>query len=210
LSAPDFSIFFQLDIMGSLKLALVPAMLSIAMTDLFDSVSTFVGVSNATGLVDEHGEPKNLRRGLIVDALATLGAGLFGTSSGTAYIESAAGIEAGARTGWASVFTGLMFLPCLFLAPIAGLVPAVATAPVLILVGALMFRSCFELKISRMEDLVPTFITIVLIPLTFSITQGILWGFLLHPLFYLLVGRTKEVRAMNYVLAILSLGLLFV
>lgn len=209
-SSPDFSMFFQLDIFGSLKLALLPAMISICMTDLFDSVSTFVGVSSATGLVDEKGEPLHLRRGLIVDAVATFTAGLFGTSSGTAYIESAAGIEAGARTGWASIFTGLLFLPCLFIAPLAGLVPAIATAPILILVGALMFRSCFNLQISKMEDLIPTFVTLVLIPLTFSISQGILWGFILHPVLYLLVGRRKDLHTMNYVLAALSLLLLFV
>jgi AGZA family xanthine/uracil permease-like MFS transporter len=180
------------------------------MTDLFDSISTFVGVSQATGLVDENGEPKNLKRGLIVDSIATFGAGLFGSSSGTAFIESAAGIEAGARTGWASVITGLLFLPCLFIAPLTSMVPIAATAPVLILVGALMFRSSFDLKIKSMEDLIPTFVTVVLIPLTFSISQGILWGFLLHPVLYVLVGRGRELKLMAYVLAALSLVLLIV
>lgn len=210
-SMPDFeSTFFKMDLWGSLTPALVPAMISVAMTDLFDSISTFVGVSQGTGLVDENGEPKNLKRGLIVDSIATFGAGLVGSSSGTAFIESAAGIEAGARTGWASVITGLLFLPCLFIAPITGMVPIAATAPVLILVGALMFRSSFDLKIKNMEDLIPTFVTVILIPLTFSISQGILWGFLLHPVLYVLVGRARELRAMAYVLAGLSLVLLMV
>src|SRR5262249_2736961 len=126
---------------GALKPAVLPALLSILFTDLFDSLSTFVGVAHATGLVDENGDPRRLKQGLVVDALATLSAGLLGTSSGTAYIESAAGIEAGGRTGRASVVTALCFLPCLLLAPLAGMVPPFATAPVLIVVGALMFRT---------------------------------------------------------------------
>jgi len=206
-SWPDFdSVFLKMDLVGSFKLALVPVILAFCLTDLFDSISTFVGVANATGLVDENGEPKNMRQGLIVDAFATLGGGLVGTSSGTAYIESAAGIEAGGRTGWTAVFTAICFLPCFFLAPLIGLVPAAATAPVLILVGALMFRSVFETRIKNIEDLVPAFMVMILIPLTFSITQGLLWGFILHPLFYALVGRWREVRPLSLGLAGLSVA----
>lgn len=131
-------------------------------------------------MVDEDGSPRNLREGLIVDSWATLGAGLAGTSSGTAYIESVAGIEMDGRTGWTSLFTALCFVPCFFIAPLAGVVPAYATAPVLILVGASMFRSIGRLSLARMEDALPAFLTIILIPLTFSITQGILWGFVSH------------------------------
>jgi AGZA family xanthine/uracil permease-like MFS transporter len=208
-SAPDFSsVFLKLDPIGALKLSLLPAMISILFTDLFDSISTFIGVSQATGLLDSNGEPKNLREGLIVDAFATLGAGLAGTSSGTAYIESTAGIEIGGRTGLTSVFTALCFLPCFFLAPLAGMVPAYATAPVLILVGALMFRSVSQLPLSRLEDALPAYLTIVLIPLTFSITQGILWGFVSHAALYMLAGRRKEVTAGMYALALVSAGLL--
>ena len=201
------SVFFKLDIVGRWP-ALAPAILSILMTDLFDSVSTFVGVSQATGLLDEKGEPKNLKQGLLVDAVATLTAGLFGTSSGTAYIESAAGIEVGGRTGLTSVFTALCFLPCFFLAPLAAAVPPYATAPVLILVGALMFRSAASLKLDRLEDALPAFLTIVLIPLTFSITQGMLWGFISHVVLYTLSGRRKEVSAMMWAIAAASAGLL--
>ena len=208
-SAPDFSsVFLKLDIMGALKLSLLPAILSIFFTDLFDSISTFIGVSQAAGLLDKEGNPLRLREGLIVDALATLCAGLLGTSSGTAYIESSAGIEAGGRTGLTSVFTALCFLPCLFLAPLAGMVPAYATAPVLILVGALMFRSVARLSFDKLEDIVPAFLTIVLIPLTFSITQGILWGFISHVGLYLMAGRRREIPPMLYGLAAVSLGLL--
>jgi adenine/guanine/hypoxanthine permease len=209
MSTPDFgAVFLKLDIVGALKPALVPAMLALLFTDLFDSISTLVGVSHATGMVDEKGEPKRLREGLIVDAFATFGAGLFGTSSGTAYIESAAGIEAGARTGRASIVTALCFLPCLFLAPIAAMVPPFATAPVLILVGALMFRSITRIDLTKLEDAVPVFLTIVLIPLTFSITEGMIWGFLTHVAFYVLAGRHKEIRPAMYAIAAISAGIL--
>jgi AGZA family xanthine/uracil permease-like MFS transporter len=209
LSAPDFSsVFLKLDIMGALKLSLLPATISILFTDLFDSISTFVGVSYATGLTDDEGHALNLRQGLIVDALATLGAGLAGTSSGTAYIESAAGIEMGGRTGLTSVFTALCFLPCLFVGPLAASVPPFATAPVLILVGALMFRSVARLPMERLEDAIPAFLTIVLIPLTFSITQGILWGFLSHAILYVIAGRGREVKPVMYVLAVVAAALL--
>jgi AGZA family xanthine/uracil permease-like MFS transporter len=209
LSAPDFSsVLLKLDIMGALKLSLLPATISILFTDLFDSISTFVGVSYATGLTDDEGHALNLRQGLIVDALATLGAGLAGTSSGTAYIESAAGIEMGGRTGLTSVFTALCFLPCLFVGPLAASVPPFATAPVLILVGALMFRSVARLPMERLEDAIPAFLTIVLIPLTFSITQGILWGFLSHAILYVIAGRGREVKPVMYVLAVVAAALL--
>src|SRR5213075_3472807 len=142
LTLPDFkSVFLKLDIWGALKLSLVPSIIAILFTDLFDSISTFIGGAHAGRLLDDQGHPRNLREGLIVDSLATMGAGLAGTSSGTAYIESIAGIEMGGRTGLTSVFTALCYLPCFFLAPLAGMVPPFATAPVLILVGAAMFRS---------------------------------------------------------------------
>ena len=205
---PDFSGLGALDLKGALAPALWPAVVSILFTDLFDSISTFVGVSKACGLTDAKGEPLRLKEGLVVDSFATLGAGLLGTSSGTAFIESAAGIEAGGRTGRTAVVTGLCFLPCLFLAPLAALVPVQATGPVLVLVGALMFKSVGHLKLAELEDAFPAFLTVVLIPLTFSITQGLLWGFVSHAALYALAGRRREVAPAAWGLAALSAGLL--
>jgi AGZA family xanthine/uracil permease-like MFS transporter len=208
-SAPDFSsAFLALDIRGALRLALLPAILAILFTDLFDSLSTFIGVASAAGLTDSDGRPINLRRGLIVDAVATLGSGLAGTSPGTAYVESIAGIRMGARTGRASVVTALCFVPCFFLGPLAAAVPGYATAAVLILVGASMFQSVSTIDFSALEDALPAFVTAVLIPLTLSITQGILWGFLLHALLYAVAGRSREVSLTLWLLAALSAGLL--
>ena len=208
-SLPDFkSVFFKLDVFGALKLALIPSIIAILFTDLFDSISTFIGVAHAADLLDQHGHPRNLRQGLIVDSLATMGAGVAGTSSGTAYIESIAGISMGGRTGRTSVFTALCFLPCFFIAPLAAMVPPFATAAVLILVGAAMFRSVGQINFSKLEEGVPAFLTLILIPLTFSITQGILWGFIAHVGLYLMVGRRREINPVMYVLALVSIGLL--
>jgi len=208
-SAPDFSsVFLKLDILGALKVGLIPAIVTVMMTDLFDSLSTFIGVAQAANLLDEEGRPKNLRKGLIVDAVATLGAGLFGSSSGTAYVESIAGIRMGGRTGVTAVVTGLCFLPCLFIAPFAGAIPPYATAAVLIMVGVAMFQVVAQIEFDRLEIAVPAFATLVLIPLTFSITQGILWGFVLHAALHVIAGRAREISAAVWALAAMSVGLL--
>ena len=210
-SAPDFtSVFLQLDVAGALQLALLPAVIAILFTDLFDSLSTFVGVATASGLTEPDGRPLNLRRGLIVDAVATMGSGLAGTSSGTAYVESIAGIRMGGRSGRAAVVTALCFLPCFFVAPLAAAVPAYATASVLVLVGAAMFQTIAGLDFSSIEDSLPAFVTIVLIPLTFSITQGLLWGFILHALLYGITGRRRDVPLALWLLAALSVALLLI
>jgi AGZA family xanthine/uracil permease-like MFS transporter len=208
-SLPDFdSAFLQLDILGALKLALLPTIVSIFFTDLFDSLSTFIGVSRAAGLTEPDGRPLNLRRGLIVDSWATMGAGLAGTSSGTAFVESIAGIRMGGRTGRAAVVTALCFLPCFFIAPLAAAIPGYATAPVLVLVGLAMFESVRDLDHTRIEQTLPAFVTIVLIPLTSSITQGILWGFLLYAILHAVVGRAREISPVLWALAVISAGLL--
>jgi len=208
-SAPDFrSVFLQLDIWGALRWALAPAIVSLLFTDLFDSLSTLIGVAQAAEMLDADGHPVNLKQALIVDAFATLGAGLAGSSSGTAYVESAAGINAGGRTGLTSVFTALCFLPCFFVGPLVAMVPSYATAPVLILVGAAMFRSVGSIDFGQLEEGLPAFLTIILMPLTFSITQGILWGFISHVGLYCLAGRRREVHPIMYGLAVVAIGLL--
>ena len=210
-SAPDFSsVFLKLDVVGALQLALVPAIITVMMTDLFDSLSTFIGVAHAANLVDDKGEPKNLRQGLIVDSFATLGAGLFGSSPGTAYVESIAGVRMGGRTGLTAVVTACCFLPCLFIAPLASAIPTYATSAVLILVGVAMFQSVARVEFDRLEIAVPAFATLILIPLTFSITQGILWGFILHAVLHAVAGKAREVTAAAWGLAAVSVILLVI
>jgi len=195
---------------GALQLTMLPSIVAILFTDLFDSLSTFIGVATASGLTDEQGRPINLRKGLIVDAVATATAGLAGSSPGTAYVESIAGIRMGGRTGRASVITALCFVPCFFLGPLVAAVPGYATAAVLVLVGVSMFQSVLSVDFSKLEDALPAFVTFVLIPLTLSITQGILWGFLLHAVLYAVAGRARDVSPTLWALAALSAALLVV
>lgn len=202
---PDFdSVFLKLDIWGALKWSFVPVIITLMFTDLFDSISTFVGVSKATGMVDAKENPIRMREGLIVDAFATLTAGLFGTSAGTAYIESAAGIEAGGRTGITAMVTALCFLPCFFLAPLVSMVPFVATAPVLICVGLLMFKSISDLKMTAFEEWIPGVLTIIMIPLTFSITKGLMWGLFVQLVLLIGAGHFKKINPALWMLGLLS------
>jgi len=192
-AAPDFSWFFKLDMVESLKYSFIPIIFAMMFVDMFDSITTFVGVSEAAGLNDENGDPPNLKKSLIVDGFATLLAGLFGTSAGTAYIESAAGISQGGRTGLSAVITGLLFLPFMFFSPLAELIPSIATAPVLILVGVFMAGSLNKITWTNLEEAIPAFLTIVLIPLTYSLTQGLVFGLFAYTLIKLVKGEKKEI-----------------
>jgi len=208
---PDFkTLFFQLDLWGSFHLSLLPAIMSVMLTDLFDSLSSIVGLSKTSGLVDANGDPKNLKQALIVDSFATGLAGIFGTSSGTAFIESASGIEVGGRTGWTAIFCALFFLPFFFLAPILQVIPGYATASVLVLVGFMMFSQSKEIFNLKKEDALCAFISLIIIPLTFSITQGLVWGMVFHVIIYFFSGRRKELSLGNYIVASVGIGLILI
>ena len=184
-AAPDFSWFFKLDMAESLKYSFIPVIFAMMFVDMFDSITTFVGVAEAANLKDENGEPRHLKKSLIVDGLSTLFAGLLGTSAGTAYIESAAGIYQGGRTGLTAVVSGLLFLPFMFFSPLAELVPAVATAPVLVLVGVLMAGPLNKIAWNNLDEAIPAFLTIILIPLTYSLTQGLVYGLLTYTIIHI-------------------------
>ncbi|MFA6598784.1 MAG: NCS2 family permease [Ignavibacteriaceae bacterium] len=210
LEMPDFSLLFSLDLLGSLKLSLLPVVFSMLFTDMFDSLSTFVGVAEAGNLKDEEGEPLRIRESLIVDSFATIFAGLIGSSAGTSYIESAAGIEEGGRTGLTAAVAGLLFLPFLFFSPLLSIVPSIATAPALLLVGVFMTAPIIQINWKKLDDAIPAFLGMFLIPLTFSITQGIIWSFLSFTVIKVAVGKRNEIHWMLYVIdafAILALVL---
>jgi AGZA family xanthine/uracil permease-like MFS transporter len=192
-AAPDFSLIGKLDLVNSLQWSLWPVIFAFVFTDLFDSLSTFVGVAEAADLYDEDGNPRNLNRSLTVDAVATTMAGLLGTSPGTAYIESAVGIAQGGRTGLTAIVAGCLFLPFLFLSPLLSVIPAIATAPALVLVGAFMMKPVTKINWGRLDDALPAFLALVLIPFSYSITQGIIWGFLTWTVVKLAIGQSKEV-----------------
>ena len=192
-AAPDFSTLLKLDLIGSIKLALWPVIFALLFTDMFDSLSTFVGIAEAGNIKDDDGEPRNIRQSLIVDGIATSVSGLLGTSSATSYIESAAGIEEGGRTGLTAVVAGLLFLPLMFLSPLLSIVPAIATAPVLVLVGVFMIRPVTRIDWQNYDNAIPAFLAMFLIPVTYSITQGIIWGFLSWTVIKMLAGKKEEI-----------------
>lgn len=204
-SLPDFSLLFKLDLVNSLQLALWPVIFAIVFTDMFDSLSTFVSVAEAANIVDKDGEPRNVKESLIVDAVATGLAGLTGTSSGTAYIESATGIEQGGRTGLTAIVAGLLFLPFMFLSPLLSVIPAIATAPALVLVGVFMINPVLRINWSNYDDAIPAFLAMILIPLTYSITQGIIWGFLSWTIIKLAIGKANEITFMLVIIDIFSI-----
>ena len=195
-SEPDFSWFFKMRIWEALKYSYIPVIFTLLFVDMFDSITTFVGVSEAGNLKDEHGDPRNIKESMIVDGFATLLGGVFGTSSGTAYIESAAGIEEGGRTGLTAVVTGLLFLPFMFFSPLAELVPSIATAPVLIMVGVFMAGPINKIKWNDIEEAIPAFLTILLIPITYSLTQGLVYGLLSYTAIKIVKGKAREITPM--------------
>jgi adenine/guanine/hypoxanthine permease len=205
IAMPDFSLLFQLDILHSLQWSMVPVVFAFVFTDMFDSLSTFVGLSEAAGLVDENGEPRNIKKSLIVDAFSTTIAGLLGSSPGTAYIESAVGIEQGGRTGLTAITGAFLFLPFLFLSPLVSDVPAVATAPALVLVGVFMMKPIIKINWLHLDEAIPAFIAMVFIPLTYSITQGIIWGFLSWTLLQVAAGKAKQISVALWIIDIFAI-----
>ena len=204
ISLPDFSLIFKMDLIGSLKFAIWPITFAFLFTDMFDSLSTFIGVAEAANLIDPDGEPRYVKESLIVDAFSTTISGLFGTSAGTAYIESATGIEEGGRTGLTAVTAGILFLPFMFFSPILSIIPEIATAPALILVGVFMMKPVLKIHWSVLDDAIPAFLALILIPFTYSITQGIIWGFLSWSVIKIVIGKKEEVSLMLIIIDIFA------
>ena len=186
-------VFLALDFAAALDFGLVAIVLTFVFVDLFDTLGTLVGVSSKAGFLDERGRLPRVRRALLADALATLGGSLLGTSTTTTYVESAAGVAEGGRTGLAALTTGALFLAVVFLAPLAASVPAVATAPVLVLVGALMMEPVRRIDFADPLLAIPAFLTAALTPLAFSIAEGVSAGVLSYTLLNLLGGRPDRV-----------------
>ena len=207
---PDFSLIFKMDLPGSLKFAIWPITFAFLFTDMFDSLSTFVGVAEAADLIDPDGEPRYVKESLIVDAFSTTISGLLGTSAGTAYIESATGIEEGGRTGLTAVTAGCLFLPFMFFSPILSIIPEIATAPALILVGVFMMKPVLKINWSKLDDAIPAFLALILIPFTYSITQGIIWGFLSWTAVKIITGKKDEVSLMLLIIDVFAVLALMV
>jgi len=202
---PDFSLIFKLDLIESLKFSLFPVIFAFLFTDMFDSIATFIGVAEAGNLLDENGEPLRIKESLIVDAFSTTISGLLGTSSGTSYIESAAGVEEGGKTGLTAVVAGLLFLPFMFFSPLISIVPPIATAPALILVGVFMMKPIIKINWNNFDDSIPSFLGMILIPLTNSITQGIIWSFISWTLIKIFIGKKEEVSLMLIIIDLFAI-----
>jgi adenine/guanine/hypoxanthine permease len=183
----------------------LPLVLSFLFVDLFDNMGTLIGVSKRAGLLDEKGNLPKVGRAFMADACAAMFGSTLGTSTVTSYIESAAGVEAGGRTGLTAFVTAICFLLALFLTPLILVIPAVATAPALVVVGAFMMQGLAELDLRDFTKAAPAFMTIVMMPFAFSISEGIAFGILTYVGIKLGTGKAKEVGALTYILAVLFL-----
>lgn len=209
-SMPDFSVFGQLDLVNSLSIALWPAIFAFIFTVLFDSLAGAIGICEAGNLLDDKGEPRNFKQILTVEGISGILSGIFGTSSAIGYIESITGIKAGTKTGFGVIVTGLLFLPFLFLSPLLSLVPAVATAPVLFIVGVHMIRLVIDIDWDNIPEAVPALLTMFIIPLTGSITHGVILGLILWTAFKLFISGFKDLSYTLVILNLLSIVLLVI
>ncbi|MFD9220859.1 NCS2 family permease [Streptomyces sp. NPDC060064] len=197
-SAPDFGLVGDFSPFGAFEqigvVTLVLLVFTLILSDFFDTMGTVVGVSNEAGLLDENGKVPNLGRVLLIDGVAAVAGGAASASSNTSYIESAAGVGEGARTGLASVVTGALFGLALFLTPLATVVPAQAAAPALVAVGFLLMAQVRHIDWERYDIAIPAFLTIAVMPFTYSITNGIGAGFLAYVVIKAVLGRAREVH----------------
>ncbi|MFE7236708.1 NCS2 family permease [Streptomyces sp. NPDC057580] len=197
-AAPDFGLIGAFSLFGAFQqvgvVTIVLLVFTLILSDFFDTMGTVVGVSNEAGLLDEQGKVPNLGRVLLIDGTAAVAGGAASASSNTSYIESAAGVGEGARTGFASLVTGALFAVALFLTPLATVVPAQAAAPALIAVGFLLMAQVRHIDWERYEIAIPAFLTIAVMPFTYSITNGIGAGFLAYVVIKTVLGKAREVH----------------
>jgi adenine/guanine/hypoxanthine permease len=204
-AAPDFSTLGKFDLGQVWTLGPLIAILTIfaiMLTDFFDTMGTVTGVAAEAGLAEPDGTVPGVGRVLLVDSIAAAVGGLAGTSSNTTYIESAAGVAEGGRTGFTAVVTGILFLLAIFLSPIAGIVPGVATAPALVLVGYLMFTLVRDIPVDNLEEGLPALLTMILMPLTYDITVGIGAGFISWVLIKVVRGKLGEIHPLMWLVTV--------
>ena len=206
---PDFGTIGQFNLLGSFSnLGVVTALLlvfTLMLADFFDTMGTMTAIGAEAGLLDAEGTPPNTKQILVVDSIAAAAGGVAGVSSNTSYIESASGVGEGARTGLASVITGLLFLVTMFITPLVTIIPSEAAVPALVLVGFLMMQQVTGITWTDVEIAIPAFLTIVLMPFTYSITVGIGAGFVAWVFIKLVLGKASQVHLLMWVVAALFL-----
>jgi len=202
---PDFSTMGHFDFNAFYKLGWITAatlIFSIMLTDFFDTMGTVIGIGDKAGLLDKEGNLPGVNRVLLIDSLGAVFGGCCSASSNTCYVESASGVTLGGRTGLASVVTGLCFLLAVFFSPLAAIVPKEATAPALIIVGYLMLSAVTELDLSQFEVAFPAFLILMTMPFTYSISNGIGFGFIAYTLIHLFTGKGKQVHWLMYLISL--------
>ncbi|MBO9553119.1 NCS2 family permease [Cellulomonas sp.] len=206
-AAPDFSLLGHFSLFGSIpKIGIVAVVLlvfSLLLADFFDTMGTMVAVGGEAGLLDENGNPPGVQRILVVDSIAAAAGGAAGVSSNTSYIESASGVGDGARTGFASVVTGVAFLLATFLAPLVDVIPSEAAAPALVVVGYLMVTQVLGIDWKNPEVAIPAFLAIVLMPFTYSITAGIGAGVITYVVIKAFTGKIRQIHVLMWVITVL-------
>ncbi len=204
-TTPDFSTLGSFDLGNSFTqlgaTAAILTIFAIMLTDFFDTMGTVTAVAAEAGLAEEDGSVPGVGRVLLVDSIAAVAGGAAGISSNTTYIESAAGVADGGRTGFTSVVTGVLFLAAILLSPLAGIIPAQATAPALVLVGYLMFTLIGDINVRDMEDGIPALLTMMLMPLTYDITVGIGAGFITWTLIKVVKGKMGEIHPLMWIVS---------
>ncbi|AST35478.2 NCS2 family permease (plasmid) [Ralstonia solanacearum] len=194
----------QLDIQGALSVGILNVVLVFFLVELFDATGTLMGVANRAGLL-KAGKMDRLNKALLADSTAIVAGSMLGTSSTTAYIESAAGVQAGGRTGLTAMTVAVLFLACLFIAPLAGVVPAYATAPALLYVSCLMLRELVDLDWADTTESVPAVLTALMMPFTYSIANGVAFGFITYSGLKLFGGRWREVPLIVWIISLIFL-----
>jgi AGZA family xanthine/uracil permease-like MFS transporter len=197
------SVIGHVDLAGSFNIGLAGVIFSFMLVNLFDSSGTLIGVTDKAGLADEKGKFPRMKQALFVDSVSSVTGAFIGTSSVTAYIESSSGVSVGGRTGLTAVVVGLLFLLVIFLSPLAGMVPGYAAAGALIYVGVLMTSSLARVKWDDLTESVPAFITAVMMPFSFSITEGIALGFISYCVMKIGTGRLRDLSPCVVVVALL-------
>jgi AGZA family xanthine/uracil permease-like MFS transporter len=201
-SMPSISeTFLQMDIKSALHYGLFSIIFSFTLVELFDNLGSMIGLSKKAGLMDEKGKIKGLDKALMADSLATVASAAMGSTAMNAYVENAAGIAEGGKTGLKALVVAMLFLVSILFTPLISIIPAFATAPILIMVGALMLTEIKNIPLDEITDAVPAFCTIILMPLTFSIGEGLALGFLSYTFVKLLAGRAKEIHWIMYIIS---------
>ena len=198
-SAPAAPLFFQFQFDKIFTLDFVVVMFTFLFVDIFDTIGTLVGVTTQAGLINKNGDIPKVKQALLADAIGTVAGAALGTSTVTSYVESASGVAEGGRTGLTSLTTGLLFGLALFLSPLFLLVPGAATAPALILVGLFMLSPVKELDLSDYTESIPAFLAMIMMPLTYSIAEGLVFGILSYILLKLITGKAKEISIVTWI-----------